>query len=240
MKFDALQPSDSFKERGVGAACTNKKIRTGPASFPDPAAMPASPLFCRSHPRHSRDGRDSAARASSRAQPAGTGRCGGHRPWLGPGGSQRIGAIALDDMAAFLHPFLLGWTCHADRLARAGASFDGVVLFVGGDACYPAWPKDLRRRQRRWNGGTAFRLRAASTVGAGRAEGSGAPAVLVAIREMVTFVTEPQPKGVRGEYCRLERILRCLRLDSRAKSMDYRALFEGVAFFCHRSSIRSI
>lgn len=151
LKFDALQPSGSFKLRGVGAACEEYK-RQGKTRFVSSSGgnaglavayagralgIPVTVVVPQSTPRHARDlleleGAVVIVHGSTWAE------------------ANELAQSLLDDRAAFLHPFdnPLLWSGHAsliDEVVRAGAAFDGVVLSVGGGGLLSGVAEGLRR-----------------------------------------------------------------------------------------------
>lgn len=138
LKMDALQPSGSFKLRGVGAACEHH-ARRGKQRFVSSSggnaglavayagqrlSIPVSVFVPETTSQHARDligqlGAEIIVHGAS---------------WQDANARARL---SLDDTAAFIHPFddPLLWTGHAtliDEVVRAGIAFDAVVLSVGG------------------------------------------------------------------------------------------------------------
>ncbi|HMR36798.1 pyridoxal-phosphate dependent enzyme [uncultured Paracoccus sp.] len=138
LKLDALQPSGSFKLRGIGAACEEYK-RQGNTGFVSSSGgnaglavayagrmlgVPVTVVVPESTPLHARglleeEGATVIVHGKVWAE------------------ANELAQSLLDEATAFLHPFdnPLMWTGHAtmiDEVVRAGVEFDGVILSVGG------------------------------------------------------------------------------------------------------------
>ena len=138
LKFEALQPSGSFKLRGIGAACEEYK-RQGKSRFISSSGgnaglavayagrlldIPVTVVVPQSTPLNARNllEQEGAAVIVHGAV------------WAE---ANALAQSLLDDTTAFLHPFdnPLLWSGHAtliDEVVRSGAQFDGVILSVGG------------------------------------------------------------------------------------------------------------
>lgn len=151
LKFDALQPSGSFKLRGVGAACEEYKCQ-GKTRFVSSSGgnaglavayagrllnIPVTVVVPQSTPLHARklleqEGATVIVHGAVWAE------------------ANELAQSLLDDTTAFLHPFdnPLLWSGHAtliDEVVRAGVEFDGVVLSVGGGGLLSGIAEGLQR-----------------------------------------------------------------------------------------------
>jgi L-serine/L-threonine ammonia-lyase len=151
LKFDALQPSGSFKLRGGGAACEEYK-RQGKTRFVSSSGgnaglavayagrvldIPVTVVIPDSTPVHAKnlleqEGATVIVHGTAWAQ------------------ANELAQSLLDDTTAFLHPFdnPLLWTGHAtliDEVVRAGTEFDAVVLSVGGGGLLSGIVEGLER-----------------------------------------------------------------------------------------------
>lgn len=151
LKFDALQPSGSFKLRGIGAACEEYK-RQGKTRFVSSSGgnaglavayagrvldIPVTVVIPESTPAHARtlleqEGAAVIVHGAAWAQ------------------ANELAQSLLDETTAFLHPFdnPLLWTGHAtviDEVVRAGAEFDAVILSVGGGGLLSGVVEGLER-----------------------------------------------------------------------------------------------
>lgn len=151
LKFDALQPSGSFKLRGVGAACEAYK-RQGKTRFVSSSGgnaglavayagrvldIPVTVVVPQSTPLHARslleqEGATVIVHGAAWAQ------------------ANELAQSLLDDTTAFLHPFdnPLLWSGHAtliDEVVRSGVEFDGIVLSVGGGGLLSGMAEGLQR-----------------------------------------------------------------------------------------------
>jgi L-serine/L-threonine ammonia-lyase len=138
LKLDALQPSGSFKLRGVGAACEEYK-RQGKTRFVSSSGgnaglavayagrvlgVPVTVVVPRSTPVH----------ATNLLEQEGATVVVHGAAWSE---ANEMAQSLLDASTAFLHPFdnPLLWTGHAtliDEVVLANAQFDSVILSVGG------------------------------------------------------------------------------------------------------------
>lgn len=151
LKMDALQPSGSFKLRGVGAAC-EEYLRRGKKRFVSSSGgnaglavayagrvlgVPVTVVIPESTPVHAKnlleqEGAEVIVHGAAWAQ-----------------ANERAQSL-LDDTAAFIHPFdnPLLWTGHAtliDEVVKAGAKFDAVILSVGGGGLFSGVVEGLER-----------------------------------------------------------------------------------------------
>lgn len=151
LKFDALQPSGSFKLRGIGAACEEYK-RQGKTRFVSSSGgnaglavayagrvldIPVTVVIPESTPVHARklleqEGATVIVHGAAWVQ------------------ANELAQSLLDETTAFLHPFdnPLLWTGHAtviDEVVRAGTEFDAVVLSVGGGGLLSGVVEGLER-----------------------------------------------------------------------------------------------
>lgn len=138
LKLDALQPSGSFKLRGIGAACEEYQ-REGKTRFVSSSGgnaglavayagrmlgVPVTVVVPNSTSQHARDllveeGAELIVHGNAWAE------------------ANELAQSLLNNATAFLHPFdnPLMWAGHAtmiDEVVQAGADFDGVILSVGG------------------------------------------------------------------------------------------------------------
>ena len=151
LKLDALQPTGSFKLRGIGAACEAHK-REGRTRFVSSSGgnaglaaayagrllgVPVTVVIPRSTP---------AAMKALLEQEGATVIVHG-AVWSE---ANEAAHELLDAQSAFLHPFddPLVWTGHAsliDEVVRAGAAFDAVILSVGGGGLLSGVAEGLER-----------------------------------------------------------------------------------------------
>lgn len=151
LKLDALQPSGSFKLRGVGAAC-EEYLRRGKKKFLSSSGGNAGLALAYA-------GRQLGIPVTVVVPETATARA---KELIGQEGAEVIvhgaswaeaNALAqslIDADTAFVHPFddSLLWAGHAsmiDEVARTGASFDAVVLSVGGGGLLCGVVEGLRR-----------------------------------------------------------------------------------------------
>jgi L-serine/L-threonine ammonia-lyase len=167
LKIDALQPSGSFKLRGIGAACEEYK-RQGKTRFVSSSGgnaglavayagrvldVPVTVVVPQSTPAHARNLLEQEG-ATLMVHGA---------VWAE---ANELAQSLLDDSAAFLHPFdnPLLWTGHAtliDEVVRSGAEFDSVILSVGGGGLLSGVVEGLER-----NGLASLPILAVETEGA--------------------------------------------------------------------------
>jgi L-serine/L-threonine ammonia-lyase len=151
LKLDALQPSGSFKLRGIGAACEHYK-QQGKTRFISSSGgnaglavayagrvlnIPVTVVVPQSTPLHARtlleqEGATVIVYGAAWAE------------------ANKHAQSLLDRTTAFLHPFdnPLLWTGHAtliDEVVRAGVKFDAVILSVGGGGLLSGVAEGLER-----------------------------------------------------------------------------------------------
>lgn len=151
LKFDALQPTGSFKLRGIGAACEAYQ-RQGKTRFVSSSGgnaglaaayagrklgVPVTVVIPRSTSAHMR---------ALLEQEGATAIV--HGEVWAEANSFALGL--LDDDSAFIHPFddPLVWAGHAsliDEVVRAGVEFDAVVCSVGGGGLFAGMAEGLQR-----------------------------------------------------------------------------------------------
>jgi L-serine/L-threonine ammonia-lyase len=151
LKFEALQPTGSFKLRGIGAACEEYK-RRGKTKFVSSSGgnaglaaayagrvlgVPVTVVIPQSTP----------ARMKAILEQEGANVIVHGTVWAEA--NQRAQDL-LDDTTAFLHPFddPLVWTGHAtliDEVVRSGAEFDAVITSVGGGGLFAGIAEGLER-----------------------------------------------------------------------------------------------
>jgi len=151
LKLDALQPSGSFKLRGIGAACEEYK-RQGKTRFVCSSGgnaglavayagsvldIPVTVVVPQSTPLHARnlleqEGATIIVHGAVWAE------------------ANELAQSLVDETTAFLHPFdnPLLWSGHAtliDEVVRSGAVFDAVILSVGGGGLLSGVAEGLQR-----------------------------------------------------------------------------------------------
>jgi L-serine/L-threonine ammonia-lyase len=151
LKFEALQPTGSFKLRGIGAACEAYR-QQGKTRFVSSSGgnaglaaayagrmlgVPVTVVIPRSTPALmktliEREGATVIVEGAVWSE------------------ANRFAQDLLDDQAAFLHPFddPLVWAGHAtlvDEVARAGVAFDAIVTSVGGGGLFSGIAEGLDR-----------------------------------------------------------------------------------------------
>jgi L-serine/L-threonine ammonia-lyase len=154
LKMDALQPSGSFKLRGLGAACEEYK-RQGKKRFVSSSGgnaglavayagrilgIPVTVVVPKSTPAHARlllerEGASVKVHGATWAE------------------ANELAQTLLDENAAFLHPFdnPLLWAGHAtliDEIVGTGTEFDSVILSVGGGGLLSGVAEGLKRNGR--------------------------------------------------------------------------------------------
>ena len=222
LKFEALQPSGSFKLRGIGAACEEYK-RQGKSRFISSSGgnaglavayagrlldIPVTVVVPQSTPLNARNllEQEGAAVIVHGAV------------WAE---ANALAQSLLDDTTAFLHPFdnPLLWSGHAtliDEVVRSGAQFDGVILSVGGGGLLSGVAEGMER-----NGLANLPIIAVETEGAdclARALAAGQNIPMAAITSVATslganktcFRARPQPRRAQGRRFR-PRGAQCLR-----------------------------
>jgi L-serine/L-threonine ammonia-lyase len=167
LKFEALQPTGSFKLRGIGAACEAYR-RAGKTRFVSSSGgnaglaaayagrklgVPVTVVIPQTTSPHMRllleqEGASVIVHGAVWAE------------------ANQHAHDLLDDQSAFLHPFddPLVWTGHAslvDEVVAAGAAFDSVILSVGGGGLFAGIAEGLER-----NGLAHLPIIAAETEGA--------------------------------------------------------------------------
>jgi L-serine/L-threonine ammonia-lyase len=167
LKLDSLQPSGSFKLRGVGAACETYK-RQGKTRFVSSSGgnaglavayagralgIPVTVVVPQSTPLHAlklleQEGATVIVHGAAWSE------------------ANEKAQSLLDASTAFLHPFddPLLWTGHAtliDEVVGAGAQFDSVILSVGGGGLFSGVAEGLER-----NGLSNIPIMAVETEGA--------------------------------------------------------------------------
>jgi L-serine/L-threonine ammonia-lyase len=190
LKLDALQPSGSFKLRGVGLAC-EAHVRRGARRFVASSGgnaglavayagrqlgVPVTVVIPETTPVHARtlleqEGAEVIVHGAA---------------WV-EANEHAQGLLGAG--VAFVHPFddPLLWEGHAtliDEVVAAGVGFDGVVLSVGGGGLFSGVVEGLRR-----NGLADIPVIAVETEGANclaRALAAGAPVVMPAITSVAT------------------------------------------------------
>lgn len=190
LKFEALQPSGSFKLRGVGAAC-EEYARQGKTRFVSSSGgnaglavayagrrldIPVTVVIPETTP----------ILAKTLLEQEGATVIVHGASWLQ---ANELAQSMLDPSTAFLHPFdnPLMWTGHAtliDEVVRANVAFDSVVLSVGGGGLLSGVVEGLER-----NGLGKIPVIAVETAGAdsfSQALQAGAPVALPAITSVAT------------------------------------------------------
>lgn len=190
LKMDALQPTGSFKNRGIGAACEHHAAR-GKRRFVSSSGGNAGLAVAYAGRRLGipvsvfvPESASETARALIREQ--------GAEVVVHGASWQEANDLALStvaDDAAYIHPFddPLLWAGHAtlvDEVVRAGAPFDAVVVSVGGGGLLCGVAEGLAR-----NGLAHVPIVAAETRGAdslARALAAGTRIALPAITSIAT------------------------------------------------------
>ena len=151
LKFEALQPTGSFKLRGIGAACEEYQ-RRGKTKFVSSSGgnaglaaayagrvlgVPVTVVIPQSTP----------ARMKAVLEQEGANVIVHGAVWME---ANQYAQDLLDDETAFLHPFddPLVWTGHAtliDEVVRAGVQFDSVITSVGGGGLFAGIAEGLER-----------------------------------------------------------------------------------------------
>jgi L-serine/L-threonine ammonia-lyase len=151
LKLDALQPSGSFKLRGIGAACEEYK-RQGKTAFVSSSGgnaglavayagrllgVPVTVVVPESTTLYARE-----LLEQEEAKVIVHG-----KTWVE---ANDLARSLQDESTALLHPFddPLLWTGHAtliDEVVKAGAKFDGVILSVGGGGLLSGMVEGLDR-----------------------------------------------------------------------------------------------
>lgn len=151
LKLDALQPSGSFKIRGIGAACEEYR-RRGATTFVSSSGGNAGLAVayagrCLSMPVTVVVPETATARAKALIAQEGAHVVVHGASWLEANAHAQS---LLDATTAFLHPFddPLVWAGHAtviDEVVRAKVVFDAVVVSVGGGGLLAGVVEGLRR-----------------------------------------------------------------------------------------------
>lgn len=151
LKFEALQPTGSFKLRGIGAACEAYQ-RQGKTRFVSSsggnAGLAAAYVGRRlGAPVTVVIPRSTSAHMKTLLEQEGAIVIVHGAVWSE---ANQLAHELLDDRTAFLHPFddPLVWTGHAsliDEVVRAGAKFDAVILSVGGGGLLSGVAEGLER-----------------------------------------------------------------------------------------------
>lgn len=190
LKMDALQPSGSFKLRGIGAACEHHAAR-GKRRFVSSSGGNAGIAVAYAGRRLAipvtvfvPETTTGTAKALIRAE--------GAEVIVHGASWQEANARALaviDEETAFVHPFddPLLWTGHAtiiDEVVAAGASFDAVVLSVGGGGLLAGVAEGLDR-----NGLGATPIVAVETRGADALAASMSAGSLVELPAITSIAT---------------------------------------------------
>lgn len=190
LKMDALQPSGSFKLRGIGAACEHH-ARQGKRRFVSSSGGNAGIAVAYAGRRLSipvsvfvPETTTETAKALIRAE--------GAEVFVHGASWQEANARALstvDEATAFVHPFddPLLWTGHAtiiDEVVAAGVSFDAVVLSVGGGGLLAGVAEGLDR-----NGLGAIPIVAVETRGADALAASMTAGSLVELPAITSIAT---------------------------------------------------
>jgi L-serine/L-threonine ammonia-lyase len=190
LKMDALQPSGSFKLRGIGAACTHHAA-TGRTKFVSSSGGNAGIAVAYA-------GRQlgvavtvfvpetTTETAKTLIREQGAEIVVGGASWQE---ANQAALAAIDETAAFIHPFddPLLWDGHAtliDEVVAAGVAFDAVVLSVGGGGLLCGIAAGLAR-----NGLDTVPIVAVETAGAdslAEAIAAGRPVELPAITSIAT------------------------------------------------------
>lgn len=151
LKMDALQPAGSFKNRGIGAACeaavASGKTKLLSSSGGNAGLAVAYAGRMLGVPVTVVVPESTTARARALIAEQGAEVIVHGASW------QEANALVqgmIDDASAFIHPFddPAVWAGHAtliDEVVRAGVSFDGVVLSVGGGGLLSGMAEGLRR-----------------------------------------------------------------------------------------------
>lgn len=167
LKLDALQPTGSFKIRGIGAACEHHAM-AGKRRFVSSSGGNAGIAVAYAGRRLSVSvsvyvPETTTPRAQTLIREQGADVTVHGASWQD---ANERALSTLDDDAAFIHPFddPLVWTGHAtliDEVVRAGTEFDAVVLSVGGGGLMSGIAEGLAR-----NGMPDMPIFAAETRGA--------------------------------------------------------------------------
>lgn len=190
LKFDALQPSGSFKIRGVGAAC-EAYARQGKTRFVSSSGGNAGIAAAYAGRQLSIPvtvvvPQTTTARAKALIEQEGASVIVHGASWME---ANSLAESMLDSTSAFIHPFddALIWAGHAtlvDEVARANTAFDSIVLSVGGGGLLSGVVDGLRR-----NGLGSIPIVAIETEGAdslARSVQAGHRVELDAIRSIAT------------------------------------------------------
>jgi L-serine/L-threonine ammonia-lyase len=196
LKLDALQPSGSFKLRGIGAAC-EEYARQGKTRFVASSGgnaglavayagrlldVPVTVVVPETTTIHARTLLEQEEATVIVHGPS----------WFE---ANELAQSMLDETTAFLHPFdnPLMWTGHAtliDEVVRAGVVFDAVLLSVGGGGLLAGMVEGLDR-----NGLSDTPVIAVETAGAdslAHAVAAGRPVSLPAITSIATSLGAKQ------------------------------------------------
>jgi len=187
LKLDALQPTGSFKLRGIGAACEEYQ-RQGKTRFVSSSGgnaglaaayagrilgVPVTVVIPESTSAHMRalleqEGATVIVHGAVWSE------------------ANQLAQSLLDAATAFLHPFddPLVWAGHAtlvDEVVRAGAEFDAVILSVGGGGLLSGIAAGLERNDRREIPIIAVETNGAHCLSAAMATGQNRPVRVTSI-----------------------------------------------------------
>lgn len=151
LKLDALQPSGSFKLRGIGAVC-EAHARQGKTRFISSSGGNAGIAVAYAGRQLSIPvtvvvPETTTARARELIQQEGANVIVHGSSWME---ANALAQSMLDPASAFVHPFDDAgmWSGHAtmiDEVVKAGAAFDSVILSVGGGGLLSGVVEGLRR-----------------------------------------------------------------------------------------------
>jgi len=151
LKFDALQPSGSFKLRGIGAVC-EEYARQGKTRFVSSSGGNAGIAVAYAGRQLSIPvtvvvPETTTIRAKALIEQEGATVIVHGASWME---ANAMAQSMLDSASAFVHPFddRTMWAGHAtmiDEVARANVSFDAVLLSVGGGGLLSGVVEGLRR-----------------------------------------------------------------------------------------------